>query len=80
MNKRTIEGGKRLSTIHFKNLNLEEELGEQTRVSAGNPFHHSDSAVKLSTLAGRIGGAILVSHLQRFGVMIQRTSLEIAFH
>jgi hypothetical protein len=33
---------------------LGEELGEQTRVSAGNPFGHSDSAVKLSVLAGRL--------------------------
>jgi hypothetical protein len=51
MNKRTIEGEKGLSTIHFKKLSLGEELGEQTRVSAGNPFGTSDSAVKLSALA-----------------------------
>jgi hypothetical protein len=43
---------------------LGEELGERTRVSAGNPSLCSDSAVKLSALAGRIGGAIPVSHLQ----------------
>jgi hypothetical protein len=35
-------------------LGFGEELGEQTRVSAGNPFRHSDSAVKLSVLAGRL--------------------------
>jgi hypothetical protein len=29
-------------------------LGEQTRVSVGNPFRHSDSAVKPSVLAGRL--------------------------
>jgi hypothetical protein len=51
MNKRTIEGEKGLSTIHLKKLSFGEELGEQTRVSAGNPFGTSDSAVKLSALA-----------------------------
>ena len=35
----------------LKKLILGEELGEQTRVSAGNPFGTSDSAVKLSALA-----------------------------
>ena len=51
MNKRTIEGEKWLSTIDFWKLDLGEELGEQTRVSAGNPFDTLDSAVKLSALA-----------------------------
>jgi hypothetical protein len=58
MEKRTNEGIKgrlkgkmTLSTIHLKKLSLGEELGEQTRVSAGNPFGTSDSAVKLSALA-----------------------------
>jgi hypothetical protein len=50
-NKRTIEGKKGLSTIHCGKLDLGEELGEQTRVSAGNPFGTSDSGVKLSALA-----------------------------
>jgi hypothetical protein len=33
---------------------LGEELGEKTRVSAGNPPWCLDSAVKLSALAGRL--------------------------
>ena len=37
---------KGLLTNHLENWVLEEELGEQTRVSAGNPFGTSDSAVK----------------------------------
>jgi hypothetical protein len=41
-----LKGKKVLSTIHFKKLSLGEEFGEQTRVSAGNPFGTSDSAVK----------------------------------
>jgi len=42
---------KALLTIHFENWVLGEELGEQTRVSAGNPIDTSNSAVKLSALA-----------------------------
>jgi hypothetical protein len=49
--KRTIEGKKSLLTIHFLKIGFREELGEQTRVSVGNPFGTSDSAVKLSALA-----------------------------
>jgi hypothetical protein len=51
MNKRTIEGEKEGMDYSFLKLNFGEELGEQTRVSAGNPFGTSDSAVKLSALA-----------------------------
>jgi hypothetical protein len=35
----------------FGEIDFGEELSEQTRVSAGNPFGTSDSAVKLSALA-----------------------------
>jgi hypothetical protein len=52
--KRTVEGWKRIIDYSFEKLSFGEELGEQTRVSAGNPFRHSDSAVKLSVLAGRL--------------------------
>jgi hypothetical protein len=51
MNKRTIEGEKGIIDYFILKLSLGEELGEQTRVSAGNPFGTSDSAVKLSALA-----------------------------
>jgi hypothetical protein len=51
MNKRTIEGEKGIIDYSFKKIELGEELGEQARVSAGNPFGTSDSAVKLSALA-----------------------------
>jgi hypothetical protein len=40
-------------TIHFR-IEFGEELGELARVSAGNPFQHSDSAVKPSALAERL--------------------------
>ena len=43
-----------LLTIHFENWVWEKELGEKTRVSAGNPIRHSDSTVKLSALAVRL--------------------------
>jgi hypothetical protein len=36
--KGRLKGKKVLSTIHLKKLSFGEELGEQTRVSAGNPF------------------------------------------
>jgi hypothetical protein len=51
MNKRTIEGGKRDYGLFILKIGFGEELGEQTRVSVGNPFGTSDSAVKLSALA-----------------------------
>jgi hypothetical protein len=35
----------------FGKIDFGVELSEQTRVSAGNPFGTSDSAVKLSALA-----------------------------
>jgi hypothetical protein len=39
MNKRMIEGEKDIIDYSFKKkLSLGEELGEQTRVSVGNPF------------------------------------------
>jgi hypothetical protein len=44
--------GKGIIDYSFRKLGFGEELDEQTRVSAGNPFRHSDSAVKLSVLAG----------------------------
>jgi hypothetical protein len=52
--KGRLRAEKSLLTIHFKILVLGEELGEQTRVSARNPFWHSDSVVKLSVLAKRL--------------------------
>jgi hypothetical protein len=52
--KRTIEDGKRRIDYSFEKLNFGEELGEQTTVSARNPFRHSDLAVKPSVLAGRL--------------------------
>jgi hypothetical protein len=45
---------KALLTIHFLKIEFGEELGELARVSAGNPFQCSDSAVKLSALAVRL--------------------------
>jgi len=51
MNKRTIEGEKGIIDYWWKNWVWGEELGEQTRVSAGNPFGTLDSTVKLSALA-----------------------------
>jgi hypothetical protein len=51
MNKRTTQGEKGIIDYSFKKkLILGEEIGEQTRVSAGNPFGTSDSAMKLSAL------------------------------
>jgi hypothetical protein len=38
MNKRTVEGEKGIIDYSFKKLSFGEELGDQTRVSAGNPF------------------------------------------
>jgi hypothetical protein len=55
--KQKKDGGgleKVLLTIHLKKLSFGKELGELTRVSAGNPFRCSDSAVKLSALAVRL--------------------------
>ena len=46
--------GKALLTIHLEKLGFGEELGELARVSAGNPFRCSDSAMKLSALAVRL--------------------------
>jgi len=61
MEKKKSEGikgqarvGKLIIDYSFKKLSFGEELGEQTRVSVGNPFRHSDSAVKPSFLAGRL--------------------------
>jgi hypothetical protein len=51
MDKRTIEGEKGIIDYSFGKIDFGEELGEQARVSAGNPFGTSDSALKLSTLA-----------------------------
>ena len=54
--KGRLNGKKALLTIHFQKLSLDsgEELGELARVSAGNPFRCSDSAVKPSALAVRL--------------------------
>jgi hypothetical protein len=38
----------------FEKFGIWEELGELARVSAGSPFWCSDSAVKLSALAGSL--------------------------
>jgi hypothetical protein len=46
--------GKGIIDYSFKKLSFGEELGELARVSAGNPFWCSDSAVKLSALAVRL--------------------------
>jgi hypothetical protein len=51
MNKRTIEGEKGIMDYSFLKIGFREELGEQMRVSVGNPFGTSDSVVKLSALA-----------------------------
>jgi len=53
-NKRTSEGWKAHYWLFISKTGFWEELGEQTRVSAGNPFLHSDSAVKPSALAVRL--------------------------
>ena len=61
MEKKKSEGikgqarvGKLIIDYSFKKSSFGEELGEQTRVSAGNPFRHSDLAVKPSVLAKRL--------------------------
>jgi hypothetical protein len=61
MEKKKSEGikgqarvGKGIIDYSFKKIEFGEELGEQTRVSAENPFRHSDSAVKPSVLDGRL--------------------------
>jgi hypothetical protein len=46
--------GKGIIDYSFKKSEFGEELGELARVSAGNPFRCSDSAVKLSALAVRL--------------------------
>jgi hypothetical protein len=73
---------KALLTIHFKILVLGEELGEQRRVSAGNPFWHSDSAVKLSVLAGRLENPFHIFicihwHCDSRGIYRRRNSISV---
>jgi len=46
--------GKGIIDYSFRKLGFGEELSEKTRVSAGNPFRHSDSVVKPSVLDGRL--------------------------
>ena len=52
--KGQLRVGKGIIDYSFKKLIFGEELKELTRVSAGNPFRCSDSAVKLSALAVRL--------------------------
>jgi hypothetical protein len=49
-----VEGWKGIIDYSFRKLSFGEELEELARVSAGNTFRCSDSAVKLSILAGRL--------------------------